>query len=127
MSSTLSPVFAANFAADVYDVKSSITREDFVADYQQDMELPASSMSTGKTGGYVLNKRHVMAVFSAGKGSYKGAAFVAIKGTASLYDALTDLNAGIKTSHTGCAVHQGFHFAFDSILTELKEFSAGTS
>ena len=120
----LSPVYAANLAADVYDVKSSITRDDFIADYKNDMDLSSATMATGKTGGYIINKKHVMAVFSSGKGTYQGQAFVAIKGTASLYDALTDLNTGVKTTHTGSAVHQGFHYAFDSILSELKQFLA---
>ena len=53
---------------------------------------------------------------------YKGQAFIAIKGTASLYDALADLNTGVKTLHTGSAVHQGFYYAFDSILNDLRQF-----
>ncbi len=48
--------------------------------------------------------------------------YVAFKGTASLYDAITDLNAGVKTSHTGLPVHQGFYYAFDSLITELRQF-----
>ena len=89
------------------------------------MEIESSSFSSGVTGGYIIKKTHVMAVFSAGKGKYKGQAFIAIKGTASLYDALTDLNAGVRSSHTGFSVHQGFYYAFDSILLELRQFLSG--
>ena len=60
-----------------------------------------------------------------GKGRFKGQAFVAIKGTASLYDALSDLNAGVRSSHTGFSVHQGFYYAFNSIQSELQQFIRG--
>lgn len=96
MSRSLSPIYAANLASDVYDVKSVITREDFLEDYKADMKISTSKLPSGVTGGYILNKSHVMAGFSAGSDSYKGQAFVAIKGTASLYDALTDLKVGIR-------------------------------
>ncbi len=125
MSSTLTPIYAANLAADVYNVKSAMTREDFVEAYKADMEIGDANFSSGVTGGYIIKKPHVMAVFSAGKGKYKGQAFIAIKGTASLYDALTDLNAGVHSSHTGFSVHQGFYYAFDSILFELRKFLNG--
>lgn len=122
MSNELTPLYAANLAAAVYDVKSVITREDFIEEYKSDLEISNSKFASGVTGGYILNKAHVMAVFSSGKGRYKGQAFVAIKGTASLYDMLTDLNTGIRSSHTGHHVHQGFYYAFNSILVELRRF-----
>lgn len=125
MATELKPSYAANLAADVYDVKSSITREDFIEDYKSDMDISTGKMATGVTGGYIINKSHVMAVFAAGKGKYKGQAFVLIKGTASLYDALTDLNTGVKSSHTGFSVHQGFYYAFNSLTGDLKKFLSG--
>lgn len=121
----LSPVYAANLAANVYDVKSVVTRDDFIAEYKNDMEISIGTFASGVTGGYILNKRHVMAVFSAGKGTYKGQAFVLFKGTAGLYDALSDLNAGVRACHTGTYVHQGFYYAFESIHRELTQFISG--
>jgi hypothetical protein len=122
MATELEPLYAANLALDVYDVKSTITRDDFIADYKSDMDIANTEFASGVTGGYIINKQHVMAVFAAGKGKYKGQAFVAIKGTASLYDALTDLNTGVRSSHTGFPVHQGFYYAFNSIHSELVKF-----
>lgn len=122
MTIELSPTYAANLAADIYGVKLTATRGVFIDKYSSDMELSKSSFPSGVTGGYIVKKRHLMAVFSAGKGTYKGQAFIAFKGTASLYDAVTDLNAGIKTSHTGLPVHQGFYYAFDSVLKEFRQF-----
>ena len=125
MSSELMPLYAAQLARDVYFAQSAKTRDDFLEAYKADMEVEKATMATGTTGLRILSKPHVMAVFSAGKGAYKGHAFVAVKGTASLYDALTDLNAGLRTSHTGSAVHQGFYYAFNSIFTELTDFVSG--
>jgi hypothetical protein len=124
MAQVLSPIYAANLASDVYAIKSIITRDDFLDLYEADMEIAKAKMASGVTGGYLLNKPQVMAVFSPGIGVYQGQAFAAFMGTASLYDALTDINIGVTTSHTGAHVHQGFHRAFDSLLPELKQFVA---
>lgn len=125
MGMELKPLYAANLAADAYLIKSSITLPDFIDAYKSDMDVSKSAFSPGVTGGYIIKKRHVMAVFSAGKGSRKGQAFVVFKGTASLYDAITDLNTGVKPSHTGLPVHQGFFYAFDSVINELRQFLRG--
>lgn len=122
---TLTPKFAANFASNVYLVKDTDGRRIFNAKYKDAFNFDESSMAKGKTGGIIVNKKHVMAFLGVGKGIYKGQAFVAIKGTASLYDALTDLNAGVHSSHNGFKVHQGFYYAFDSILVELRQFVSG--
>lgn len=121
--SVLDPVFAAELASNVYLIKDDFSRKGFNLKYKDFFDMEVSSMVEGKTGGLiVVKKKHVMAFMSVGKGRYKGQAFVAIKGTASLYDALTDLNAGIRSSHTGFSVHQGFYYAFDSIHFELQQF-----
>lgn len=62
---------------------------------------------------------------AAGKGAFAGQAFAAFKGPADLYDGLTDLNTGVKPSHTGQAVHQGFDYAFDSVRSDLEKFIVG--
>jgi hypothetical protein len=38
---------------------------------------------------------------------------------------LSDLNTGVRSSHTGFPVHQGFYYAFDSIIQELRQFISG--
>ena len=122
-SNELSPMFAAQLAGDVYLVKDELGRRALKVDYRDTMEIGDHSLATGRTGAFIIVKKsQLAAIFSTGKGMYKGQAFVAIKGTANLYDALTDLNTGVKTSHTGCPVHQGFYYAFDSIITELRKF-----
>lgn len=119
----LNPKFAAELASNVYLVKDDFSRKGFELKYKKHFNFESSTMAKGKTGGLiVLKNTHVMAFFAAGIGAYKGQAFIAIKGTASLYDALTDLNTGVKTCHTGSPVHQGFYYAFDSILKDLSTF-----
>jgi len=125
MTQVLSPAYAANLANDVYGIKSAVTRDDFLDLYKSDMDITTAKMASAVTGLYVLNKPHVMAILSTGKGRYQGHAFAAFMGTVTLYDALTDLNVGVTTGHTGSHVHQGFHRAFDSVLFELKQFVAG--
>ena len=120
---TLNPKFSADLASNVYLIKDKITQKGFLLKYKQYFDIQESSMVKGETGSFlVIKKSHAMAFLAKGVGEYKGHAFVAIKGTASLYDALTDLNTGLRTSHTGCAVHQGFYYAFNSILPELRKF-----
>jgi len=118
----LRPQFAAELASNVYLVKDKFGRKGCNHKYKGIFEIQEDSMLDGTTGGSVLKRSHVMAFVSVGKGDYKGQAFVAIKGTASLYDVLTDLNAGIRNSHTGFPIHQGFYSAFDSIKEELTKF-----
>lgn len=122
----LSPLFAAGIASNVYLVKDADGRDLFTLKYKNDLVMNDRSLISGTTGALtVLKKAQVLAVFAVGKGAYEGQAIVAFKGTESLYDALTDVNTGVKTSHTGCRVHQGFHYAFDSVLTELRRFIGG--
>ncbi len=120
--SKLSPLFSSELASNVYLIKNADSREGFTLKYKNHFNFDGSSFTQGKTGGYVVNKKHIMVLLTTGKGIYEGQAFVAIKGTASLYDALTDLNTGLKTGHTGFPVHQGFYYAFDSMITELRQF-----
>ncbi len=121
----LSPEFAANLASNVYMIKDDFTRKGFNLKYKDIFNFDESTMVKGKTGGIIVKKKHVMAFMGVGQGRYKGQIFIAIKGTASLYDALTDLNAGVRSSHTGFPVHQGFYSAFDSIVFELRQFLSG--
>lgn len=122
----LDPEFCAELASNVYLIKDDFSRRGFEVKYKNTFNMEQSSMVKGKTGGvFFVKKSHVMAFMAIGQGLYKGQAFVAIKGTASLYDLLTDINTGVRSSHTGFPVHQGFYYAFDSILAELKQFISG--
>lgn len=131
---SLSPQYASELADDIYVVKSDLTRGDFKAVYENDMELdgfdsPAVTGGlSGTTGAFVVIKsEHVMGVAAIGKGAYRNQAFVVLKGTASLLDGLTDANAGLKRFATGGYVHQGFYYTFQSFLPHLRAFKARLS
>jgi len=122
----LSPKFSAEIASNVYQIKDELSRRAFKAEYKKFFNMEESTMATGTTGAFViLKKPHVMGFFAKGIGEYQNQAFVAFKGTASLYDALTDGNTGIRASHTGCYVHQGFYYAFHSMIVELRNYLSG--
>lgn len=122
----LQPAFAAELASNVYLIKDKFSRKGFALKYKTVFNMDESKMVEGKTGALlVVKKPHVMAFMAVGKGQYEGQAFVAIKGTASLYDALTDLNTGLHSSHSGFSIHQGFYYAFNSIVNELRSFVTG--
>lgn len=122
----LSPRYSAQLARDIYLIKDPNTQELFTDLYSNDFKVTGSEPQKldGSTGALVfLKSEHTMGVAAHGINEYKGQALVALKGTASGYDALTDLNAGVRRSHTGGAVHQGFYYTFSSFLTQLEEFS----
>ncbi|WP_444911963.1 lipase family protein [Microbulbifer sp. PAAF003] len=122
----LSPKYSAKLAADTYLVKEPNTRELFFDAYKDDFEIDEelSSKFNGEAGALVLIKStDTRGIVLSGKKQYKGQAFVSILGTDSLYDVLTDLNAGVKRFHTGGAVHQGFFYTFESFLPKLENFA----
>ena len=128
---TLTPLNAAELADDIYQVEDPFTREIFYEKYKNKFELGKDSALgdigiKGKTGGILLKYPHVMAVMIEGKRdtSWKGQAVFAVKGTAGLMDALTDLNAGIKSARTGGKVHQGFLDVFNSYVERLPTLSS---
>lgn len=119
----LTPKVAAELASNVYLIKDEFSRRGFALKYQDMLNMPESKMAKAETGALqVVKKKHVMVLLAKGKGNYEGQAFVAVKGTASLYDTLTDLNTGVKNFHTHGPVHQGFYYTFYSFSQELKAF-----
>ncbi|CAH0992048.1 hypothetical protein SIN8267_02163 [Sinobacterium norvegicum] len=122
--STLTPHYAATLASDIYAIKSELSRDVFLAIYENEFDVnfeKSSKRLSGSTGCFI-KEQHVMGIAALGKDKYSGQAFVALKGTAGLFDALTDLNAGLKPSHNGGYVHQGFYYTFASILPDLQAF-----
>lgn len=118
---TLDARFAAALAQDAYRLKDEITRRIVLFEYKDKLEV--NEELSGKTGAFIyLKNSHIMGACAFGINKYAGQAFVILKGTASGFDALTDLNAGIKRCSTGGQVHQGFQYTFESFLPQLKEF-----
>jgi hypothetical protein len=120
---TLNARFAAILAQDAYRLKNDLTRRIVLAEHKDRFEVEEELK--GKTGAFiVLKSSHIMGACAFGIKEYENQAFVMLKGTASGFDALTDLNAGITRSATGGQVHQGFQYTFESFLPQLKVFQA---
>lgn len=122
----LTPEYSARLADDIYLIKNPGTRELFIETYANDFSVNGENTKQlkGKSGALIfLKSEHTMGIAACGINQYKGQAIVALKGTASGYDALTDLNAGVRRFQTGGAVHQGFYYTFASFLPQLKQFA----
>ncbi|MBN8429839.1 lipase family protein [Microbulbifer salipaludis] len=118
----LTPEFAARLASDIYDIKLSLRQERFKKLYENYFNIEETKLK-GKTGAFTfLKSTHTMGIATHGINDYTGHSFVALKGTASLYDGLTDLNAGLKKFHTGGLVHQGFYYTFESFVKSIDDF-----
>ncbi|TQV66926.1 lipase family protein [Exilibacterium tricleocarpae] len=120
----LSPMLAATLADEVYGIEDELVREDLADKYKDDFTISSDSAAfTGESGAFVFIKKESAFGFGAlGAKNYPGQALIVIRGTASLYDGLTDLNAGVKRFHTGGLVHQGFYYTFESLFDELQSF-----
>lgn len=57
-----------------------------------------------------------------GEGNFKGDSVIAIRGTASVRDGLTDAHFGLSGGATGKMVHAGFNKTFYSMKPALQEF-----
>ena len=119
----LEPRYAAKLAQQAYLLKEEVSRDQFLRRYKNEFDVSNEGQLKGETGAFIfLKSTHTMGACAFGINKYAGQAFVILKGTASGFDALTDLNAGIKRCSTGGQVHQGFQDTFEAFLSQLKVF-----
>ncbi|MBU2870477.1 lipase family protein [Colwellia sp. E2M01] len=79
----------------------------------------------GVSGGFLshlFNRTTGFALLGQGKGVYKGDHVIAIRGTASLRDAITDAHVGLTGSATGTSVHAGFNKTFYSMKPAFQAY-----
>lgn len=127
---TITPSSAAQISLDIYALENANgkNRDLLLSNYKSDFHIKngnnASNTPLNGTTGVIIKNHHLLGFAAAGKknGQYSDQAVIAIKGTNSLADALTDLNTGVKISESGGFVHQGFLNAFNSLLPDLKQF-----
>src|SRR5690554_7654304 len=74
-----------------------------------------------------IQARTVFGIASFGVNAYAGHAFIVLRGTDLLGDALTDLNAGVSNSSVGWHVHDGFNQTFQSLKPDLDRSEEHTS
>ena len=125
----LSASAVSQMASDVYIVKSdNLDPKDnpdlkrVLKANRQYFDLGMENKIESKSGGLIINKTSGFGIVSQGKGVYSRDAFIILRGTASGYDVLTDLNAGFSSSVGGNTVHLGFNNTFKTIRPQLERF-----
>ena len=79
----------------------------------------------GISGGFLshlFNRTSGFALMGEGKGVYKGDYVIALRGTATLNDVVTDAHCGLSGSATGAMVHAGFNKTFYSMKPAFQEY-----
>ncbi|BBA34932.1 lipase class 3 [Methylocaldum marinum] len=119
----LTPKEAANLARKVYDVKTELTWNAMLNQIASDPSLAGfnqnPSKGIGKSG---WGQTSGFAYMAHGCGTHSGERLVAIRGTASLADGLTDVRCSFTYSPSGYVVHRGFALAFESIKPDIDKF-----
>lgn len=121
----LLPAQAATLANRVYDVQSDTQWERIVKArgsagsvglYGFDLN---PKRIKGVTGGRFIKDDAGLGFLAMGSGKRQGEALVAIHGTASLADGITDANCSFDLSPGGHLVHRGFALAYKSMQQEI--------
>lgn len=121
----LSPKLASLLADESYNIKDKsaqkIYRTGSIIDKHFDFDLSSGPVQ-GVSGGFwshLFNWSTGFALIGKGKGKYAGDIVVAVRGTASLRDAITDLHIGLTVSNSNTLVHAGFNKTFNSMKSAI--------
>jgi len=122
----LSPVQAASAADSVYLAKDQqhigriFSLSEVAGDF--DFDDVSSQRVQARSGAFQFKSKTGFGVIAKGTGEFAGDAIIACRGTASLYDGLTDMNMGVGNSITGKKVHAGFNRTFNGFADDIAEF-----
>src|SRR5690554_5979688 len=124
---TLPPLLAAKLAEAVYGLVSpESSLKDNIGllskNFSLNLIINDSSLLTATSGLGFIQARTAFGIAAFGVKAYAGHAFIVLRGTDLLGDALTDLNAGVSNSSVGWHVHDGFNQTFQSLKLELDAF-----
>ena len=122
---TLSPLQAAQMAEAVYDIKET-TNTRIVADrFKNELLIDDNSRLSAKSGAFLVIKNTTgFALVAPGINTLAGDLVIMLRGTASIFDGLTDAHVGMTASPCRTPVHAGFMNCFDTLLPELQTFFA---
>ncbi|WP_372972559.1 lipase family protein [Marinobacter sp.] len=123
----LTPALAAEFADIVYQVRepgpTGVVQVKPSEALKQVFDIKLSSGPVvAETGGFwgFFQKASGFAMVGDGKNAYAGHHVVAVRGTKSTHDWLTNANVGLSSSTGGALVHTGFNEAFESMKPGLE-------
>lgn len=126
---SLSPRVASELAEAVYQIQSPdslgnyrIAISSLAASRCFDFDLSGGPIY-GVTGGFLgfFEKKSGFALIGQGKGQYQGDHVIAVRGTKTGQDWLTNGNFGLATGHGGSSVHLRFHQTFQSMRPSLEK------
>src|SRR5690554_3709605 len=122
---SLPPQFTADLAKEIYAlVDKNGTLEDNIkyikGVFLNNLVIDKSNLLTGTSGLGFIKARTAFGIAAFGVNAYAGHAFIVLRGTDLLGDALTDLHAGVSHSSKGWYVHDGFNQTFQSLKPDLR-------
>ncbi|MCI0506531.1 MAG: lipase family protein [Gammaproteobacteria bacterium] len=124
--SLLSPGDAANIAELIYTVQEGESlSEGLNSRILNNFAVPDGTRFEGVSGGVFLNAKTGFGMVLKGRqgGEFEGDALIAMRGTATLHDGITDAHAGtLYPSASGKMVHSGFNKTFLTFKNELDTF-----
>lgn len=122
---SLSPAESAGLANKVYDVKNEEDWKNIAKLLENSSQAAYAGFDKNPTrivGQSGWGKSSGFAYLANGSGNRVGESLFAIRGTASLADALTDMRVSFARSPSGYVVHRGFALTFESIKPEINNY-----
>lgn len=127
---TLTPKLAVQLASAAYDIKApgssgiyyfGKSAPDIDKSFQFDMSKGPIQGISGSILARMLKRSTGFAAVGKGKGQYDGDHVIAIRGTASLSDGITDAHIGLTGGDNNSLIHAGFNKTFQSMKPALEE------
>lgn len=120
----LQPRMAADIANGVYGIRDIDRIPDAfvsrgVGGLENHFDLGRTNMVTGRTGGRFINQESGFSLVMPFTGSRNGEWTVAVRGTVSGYDWLTNLNGAAESGPTGQVVHAGFKRVYNTMIGDV--------
>jgi hypothetical protein len=125
---SLSPSLAADLANGVYGIREMAVGDSVAQAFARrgvrtlngEFAYEGSTVVSGVTGGRILNAREGFAIVMPGGGGRSNELAVAVRGTVTGYDWLSNLSAGLCRGPTGQRVHIGFNRVAASIVQSIR-------
>ena len=129
----LTPKLAAGIASKVYEVRDQedwndiATRGASIVDTTLDIDGNftvdvAKGRFNGTSGGNILRSKSGFGYIASGVGTRQNEVLIAIRGTVTAYDWVTDAMQSVKIGPSGYPVHAGFETTFESFRPTIREF-----
>ena len=119
----ISPKIASELALLAYTIKGNKKKLLVPEATKNHFKFNLNDVHQGSSGGFFWRETTGFVLIGQGHSqAHKGDHVIAIRGTASLADALTDATCHSKNSDTGSAVHTGFQTTFTSFRDNLSQY-----